>query len=484
MTSLESPRVLVIDDDTAFASLLKTILTSHFSARVTTAENCAAARSAFRTSDFDIITVDYELPDGSGTDLIEEIASMPDHPPAVMITGKGGEQAAARAFQVGASGYVVKDQKLRTMVISSVQAALEWSQAERALESERRQLIAIFDSMDQVVYVSDPDTFEVLYANEAARSQWGEMVGHKCYEALQNLTEPCSFCTNKIIFDPDRIGEAYYWQFKNMVNHRWYQLVDKVIRWPDGRDARLEIATDITALKEAEENLRDLNAELKAFAHVVSHDLKSPLASIGTVASSIPMVLEGAEIPDHTSSQLTELLAAIEKNIERAGRLIESLLALAEAGQIPREKCSVDINAVVAEVLEEKEAQEASAGVSFLVADDLGHLYGDPTHVYQVFSNLVGNALAHCTCEEPRIEIARIEDDGAHHFLVRDNGQGIPSEDLERIFLPFFTTRTGHGGIGLSTVKRILDVYDGSITAYNDGGACFEFTMKDLQGLD
>jgi signal transduction histidine kinase len=63
---------------------------------------------------------------------------------------------------------------------------------------------------------------------------------------------------------------------------------------------------------------------------------------------------------------------------------------------------------------------------------------------------------------------------------VRDNGAGISPTDLPNIFLPFYKgSDTGDTGIGLSTVAKIIKLYGGEITAYNDGGACFEFTMPD-----
>ena len=69
---------------------------------------------------------------------------------------------------------------------------------------------------------------------------------------------------------------------------------------------------------------------------------------------------------------------------------------------------------------------------------------------------------------------------GLHKYLVRDSGPGIPPENLDKIFTPFFKgERTGETGIGLSTAKRIVDVYGGAIRAYNDGGACFEISLRD-----
>jgi signal transduction histidine kinase len=66
---------------------------------------------------------------------------------------------------------------------------------------------------------------------------------------------------------------------------------------------------------------------------------------------------------------------------------------------------------------------------------------------------------------------------------VRDNGTGIPPGDLDRIFTPFFKGReTGGTGIGLAIVEKIVILYGGAIRAYNDGGACFEFTLHDASG--
>jgi len=71
------------------------------------------------------------------------------------------------------------------------------------------------------------------------------------------------------------------------------------------------------------------------------------------------------------------------------------------------------------------------------------------------------------------------DEEGLHRYLTRDNGSGIAPEYLGRIFLPFVKGKTGETGIGLTTVEKIVAVYGGEIRAYNDNGACFEFTLKD-----
>ncbi len=79
------------------------------------------------------------------------------------------------------------------------------------------------------------------------------------------------------------------------------------------------------------------------------------------------------------------------------------------------------------------------------------------------------------------VHLEGIDESGSHHYLVRDNGQGIPEEDLFNIFLPFFKGEYMGTGLGLAIVRKLIGVYDGEIKAYNDGGACFEFSLRDLQ---
>ena len=127
--------------------------------------------------------------------------------------------------------------------------------AEKALNTERKQLMSMFDAMDEVVYVADPNTYEMLYMNSPAKKNWGDGVGQKCHLVLQKLDSPCPFCTNDRILG-DKIGTTYIWEFKNTVNHRWYRCTDKAIIWPDGRTVRFELAIDIHDRKDAGEKLK------------------------------------------------------------------------------------------------------------------------------------------------------------------------------------------------------------------------------------
>ncbi|PVY76839.1 diguanylate cyclase (GGDEF)-like protein [Tamilnaduibacter salinus] len=112
----------------------------------------------------------------------------------------------------------------------------------------------LLDNMDVLVYVADMETHELLYVNEYGRAIWGEPRGRHCWEVLQNRTSPCPFCTNDQLVDDRGIPSGpHVWEFRNESNHRWYQCRDRAMRWPDGRLVRMEVATDITERKAAEE---------------------------------------------------------------------------------------------------------------------------------------------------------------------------------------------------------------------------------------
>ncbi len=129
--------------------------------------------------------------------------------------------------------------------------------AEKAFDIQRRELISIFDGINEPIYICDPDTYKLLYANAATKALFGpDLVGQKCYHAFQGLDEPCDFCTNPIIFG-EKLGDSCIWEFQNRRNGRWYRCIDRAIRWPDGRMVRYEIAIDIHDLKLAQEALQE-----------------------------------------------------------------------------------------------------------------------------------------------------------------------------------------------------------------------------------
>lgn len=136
---------------------------------------------------------------------------------------------------------------------------------EKTLHEERSQLLSIFDSISEAIYVADPSSYELLYANEALKKTFGkDPVGGLCYRELQGFDSPCSFCTNAWIIENK--GKACRWEHYNPLMGKTYLLTDQIINWPGGREVRLEMAIDISEQKKAEKILEQNRDWYRALA--------------------------------------------------------------------------------------------------------------------------------------------------------------------------------------------------------------------------
>ena len=143
----------------------------------------------------------------------------------------------------------------------------------------------IMEEVDEIVYVSDIATYEILYLNEFGKKVFGLTdigKGRKCYEVLQGIDAPCPFCTNQFL----NCETFYTWELTNPISHRHYLLRDKLIRW-NGRLARLEFAVDITEkekISQAVQRKLDIESTLLECIRILNREENFPQA--------VDMVLE------------------------------------------------------------------------------------------------------------------------------------------------------------------------------------------------
>ncbi|HET98371.1 MAG TPA: PAS domain S-box protein [Desulfurivibrio alkaliphilus] len=131
---------------------------------------------------------------------------------------------------------------------------------EAALYRQLEEFFAIFQAVEGGAYVADMESHEILAITGRNQELFGSnLVGSKCYEraGLGGGRGPCLFCSNRILVNPDGTpARPVVREFRNPADNHWYLCIDRAIHWPDGRLVRLEIAINITARKQAEENLR------------------------------------------------------------------------------------------------------------------------------------------------------------------------------------------------------------------------------------
>ncbi len=161
---------------------------------------------------------------------------------------------------------------------------------------EYDQISALVTNLiDEIVYISDIETHELIYLNGATLKLLGNpdeagWKGKKCYELLQGLDAPCSFCTNHLL----NKDSFYVWEYYNPVFYRHYKIQDKLITYK-GKDARFEIATDITEQKRLESSLLQRLQDEQVLNHCIStlHSSASPDDSINELLEIIAMYHEG-----------------------------------------------------------------------------------------------------------------------------------------------------------------------------------------------
>jgi PAS domain S-box-containing protein len=245
-------------------------------------------------------------------------------------------------------------------------------------------------------------------------------------------------------------------------------------------NARLRV--EISERVMAEKELLRLNEELDAYARTVSHELRTPLAGIWLALEYLERI-SGELSTESFEEEARDTVLKAKSTVKKADEQVKRLLELAEAGQVPTNVSDVDVSEIVGEVLFDIEEERSRSGARVEVNGDLGLIRANPTHIHQLFSNLIVNAVRHCDSREPQIEIALLgqESGTGRRYLVRDNGSGIPPELIDRLFSPFVKREGGGTGTGLAIVEKIVKIYNGSIRPYNDDGACFEFVLYDYQ---
>lgn len=276
--------------------------------------------------------------------------------------------------------------------------------------------------------------------------------------------------------------------FTRDITRSFKALKEGAVRFGGGDlDARINIGEDGEFNEVASEfnrmaaELQRTTQELRQYDHTVSHDIKGPLASASLASRLLADELAPKDLRTPEGTSLSELADIIRRNIGNATDLIDELLLLAEAGQVPSEVEDVAVGEVVARSLSEHRPEIERKRIDVRVDDDLGTVRANPAQVYQLFSNLISNAVKHSGPDEPMFEISLLGtvEGGAHSYRIRDNSSGIDPDLLEHVFEPFAKGEQGGTGLGLATVRKIVAVYGGTVTARNDGGAVIEFTLKD-----
>ena len=285
------------------------------------------------------------------------------------------------------------------------------------------------------------------------------------------------------------LKQAFEFRIKTESGNKWVYITPfKVIDKSDAGEPNglFGAVQDVTERKEFETQLAHsnfhlsvANDELESFAYTVSHDLRTPLRHIRGYLEIF--IVDYLETLDETAQSYLKKILASSEAMEH---LIEDILQLSRASRMELAKTEVNISEVAESILSELAAQEPERKTDFVIEKDIIQV-ADRSVVNIVLANLLNNAWKFTKNREvSEITLKREDSSGGFRIMLKDNGTGFNQAYADEMFGAFkrFHKQSEYPGtgIGLATVKRMLDKHGGSISAEGEQGkgATFRFSFN------
>lgn len=363
------------------------------------------------------------------------------------------------------------------LCVSAGELVTEVNRLDQQHTGQLAQLEATLGSLQEAVLLIDAHNY-VLLANQAFHAIFpkaGRIIGERLELALHSD----AFLRHVQAVREGRAQPRHEIEFVDSQGSTWLEVTGSAVGPLNGRKTPglLFVLHDITRQKRLE-NVR------KEFVANVSHELRTPLSVIKGYVETL--------VDSHDEMPLADrekFLRTIQRHTERLNSLLEDLLALSrlESAQPGLARERVDLASMLAAALEDFRTRPAADGHRLALAVDpaLPAVLADPLKLGQVLDNLVSNALKY-TPRGARIElVACIDSVDTVKIAVRDNGPGIPAEDVPHIFERFYRVDKGRSrekggtGLGLSIVKHIVQLHGGRVWVESrvGEGTTFYFTL-------
>ncbi len=341
------------------------------------------------------------------------------------------------------------------------------------LEKSEARFRAMLDNMDDYAYITATD-FRLSFMNRAMMEAFGDRVGEFCFSALHELKQQCPWCPMENVLDQGSWREE-----RRLGSHsnRTYEIVHSRLPDENGAPKKLAVCRDITKRKHAEEALTEANLELDAFANSISHDLRNILSPVVTYMDFLRL-----EYGKVLAPEVHKVLADVERQSERAIALLDDLLDLAQVGQLEATQRPTEVAGIIGEIIKERAYENDGPEIDIQVAE-LPATWVPEAMIYQVFANLIGNAIKYAGAAGQPIVIGCRPEPSRLVYFVRDHGPGVPPEERDAVFDIFSRGSTSQGvrgtGIGLAIVRKVALRCEGQVWVEGTpgGGATFCFAL-------
>jgi len=390
------------------------------------------------------------------------------------LIGAGGSTLSVRLF---ASPLTSEGSNLKGWM-ASLYDTTELQKEREALASSREQLYAVLSGLDAAVCVSQISDGKLLFRNRRHADLFRFYAAGEC----------CLICWPGL----PQGSEKSSVEFQDRQSGNWYHLERRKILWVDDSPVLLDIATDITARREAANTARERDellqhtarlASLAEFASGIAHELNQPLAAISNYSAVASTYLDTTPLQ---TDKIREAVHLMSEESDRAGKIIHSMRSFIQKRSIQHDLHDL------ADLLKEPLlllaplAERLNIRIAVQLPDGPIQVECDAVMIEQVLFNLIRNALEAVSCtnnaelvDAVLVQVARDADNVT--IRVSDRGPGI--QDPGKLFQPFYTTKQDGMGLGLAICRTVIESHGGRLWADNNpqGGACFQFRLSCIQ---
>ncbi|HRS37908.1 MAG: response regulator [Bacteroidota bacterium] len=480
-------QILYIEDDDLDRMIMKRALNSSgLPVELRFAENIDAGREATQGVEYDCIFLDYNLPGGTGLELLKVIRASGNNSPIIIVTSQGDEKIAVEAMKNGANDYIPKSFLSADGLSQSLRFVLRFRDQERErirlqeeLNAAQQQLQAVASNSPIILFAFDQNQ-QLALLEGRSQTLFGiapEAVLH------QGLIEVQS----KLPMNAEDVTTAMHGKEVTTVvafNDRYFEIYYAPVRDASQQiSGVMGIAADITTHKAAEDQLlqakqmaEETSRMKEQFLANMSHEIRTPMNGI----IGLTRILLETSLTEEQERYLQSIKTCSNNLLVIINDILD--FSKIEAGKMNFEQVPFRMNDIVAHTIElfQTKADEKSIRLVQEIDSQVPMaLIGDPTRLSQILNNLVSNAIKFTDKGDVTVRLSlrsKRDQDVTVDFEVRDSGIGIPEKSLDSIFESFTqassdtTRKFGGTGLGLTIVKKLIELQGGAITVRSKVG--------------
>jgi hypothetical protein len=369
---------------------------------------------------------------------------------------------------------LIDSQGMQSGWMTSMTDITEPKRVREELAAAHGRFTKVLEEIDAAVSVTSRGprpAHNLLFANRLHKEWFGQ----------ENLTQ----ITQQLPIHR-RPGDTIEWQQPE--TGRWFEVRMRLIPWVDGRSVNMQVATDITSRKQAEEMARQQQQKLQFTSRLVTmgelasslaHELNQPLSAIANYCMGCVTRLKAGKVkPD-------DILPAMEKasaQAQRAGNVIRRIREFVKRKAPNRRAYTIETIVEDAVSFAELDAKNRMAQIQTTFKGELALVRADPILIEQVLLNLIKNAMDAMRDLPPQNRIIEVHAEQQEQYVkvsVVDRGCGVPEELKEKLFESFFSTKADGMGMGLNICRGIIEYHEGRlwVDSRQGQGSVFCFTL-------